>query len=288
MACGYYWDGTAWVQPTQVHVWDGTAWVQAVEAYVFDGTAWTRFFPCSGGNLAITLSENSLLLDRYTLVKVSRDTVKGPFVELLSASESAIVKRKITLSENALLLDRHVLVKINRDTVKGPFVELIKGSETGSIFKRKKYTASETANILDRHVLVKVNRDINKKFVELVKGSETGTISITDLPPIISACSIAVADRDDPNFKVRCRFDTGNYCESVIIERNVAGAGFVFHQNMNTTPNTNTNLSAYHTGTCEQTIEFKIRPFKGDGQTGTEGTSCTTNLVVIGGVGSCV
>ena len=99
MACGSFWTGSAWLQPTEIHAWDGDSFVQATEVYVYDGAVWVRFFPCAGGDLAITLTEDALILDQYTLVKISRDVIKGPYVELILGTEDMLTAKRMTLTE---------------------------------------------------------------------------------------------------------------------------------------------------------------------------------------------
>ena len=125
MSCGFFYDGILWVQPTEVHVWDGTTWVQAIEVHAFENDAWRKIFPCE---VVTLLEETALILDIGTVQKISRDIIKGPYVELVLAAESVLVGKHFTITETGLVLDIGSVTKILRDVVKGPYVELLLGT----------------------------------------------------------------------------------------------------------------------------------------------------------------
>lgn len=177
MICGSFWDGALWIQPTEIHTWNGTSFVQALEVFVYDGATWIRFFPCE---VVTLLEETLLILDTGQVIKIARDILKGPHLELLELTESMSVAKRFVTAETMFILDSGLVIKINRDTLKGPFAELIELTETGVIFRTRDVSLSETLLLLDSASLTKINRDILKgPFRDSVVLSETGTQVLT-------------------------------------------------------------------------------------------------------------
>ena len=232
----------------------GSTWVQPTEIHTWNGSSWIR----------------------ATEVHVYNGAAWVKFFPCVLAG--------LTASETANILDTAAATKIPRTTIKTA-LELLVTSE--SVFVTKRFTVSETANILDTAAATKIAREVVKTALELLVTSETGVISITVLDPIITNCSITGADNDEAQIKARCRFNPGARCESVIVERQINAGGWVFFRNMDTTPSVGPVLSDYYFGLCEEVLDFRIRPFTGDSQTGTEGTACITNSITLGGEGSC-
>lgn len=232
MSCGFFYDGVLWVQATEVHVWDGVGWVQAIEVHAYENAAWRRIFPCE---VITLLEETFFILDTGSVIKISRDVLKGPFVELLELTESTLTAKRQTVSETMNILDTGQAIKISRDVIKGPHRELL---------------------LL----------------------TETGAISITDLPPVVSNCTIEDVEVDN---KARVVFDPDDFCESVRVDK-IVDSTHSFHENIDTTPNTTGVASSYYNGTCGETVEFEVHPFKADGQSGLEGTKCNTEEVILG------
>ena len=308
----HVWDGSSYVQALQVFSYDGAAWIEIFPCIIVVNTQLdeTSFILDTGQAVkiartiikagsefivgsevisvikSILVEETVNILDTGAATKISRVQLRSA-LELIATSEDITLakKRALTVEETALILDTSALTTILRDQTKTA-LELISTAEAITTAKQKGITVAETANIFSRSALTKILRDDIKTSRELVTTSETGAISITILPPVISSC--AVRDPQDllpESIAARCSFNTGNFTNSVRIDRVVNGS-HTFHQNKNVSPNTNTILSSYHIGLCTQSIRFEIHPFSGSNQTGNEGTLCLTTPARFLGAGS--
>lgn len=292
-----WWDGGDWEDGTeQWWVWDGAEWQAATEAYVWDGSQWVLIFP--NPDLADSLSEAvrvfthygltkrdreqqydasevARILDRYVLDKQSR-AVQKVVREFVGVSELIALVKRIQLSETASILDRYVLEKESR-IVEKVAREFLGVAESG--ITDKDIPLNETANILDRYVLEKEDRFITKVVREFIGVTESMADEVA--PPVIASAEISGADEAADGG--RCRFATGDFCESAIVEYRVNGGSWTSHANVNTSPNTSDYLTAYVTGLVEDDeLQFRVRPFLDDGQTGLEGTAVLSNVLTIG------
>lgn len=91
--------------------------------------------------------------------------------------------------------------------------------------------------------------------------------------PVIDSCVSGLDDPFSPT-AIEISWTTGHNCESVIVELvdNTTDVVAV-SRNVNTSPNTGGYMESF---TASGTYYGRVRPFTGDGQTGTEGASCET------------
>lgn len=229
------------------------------------------------GDQSITLEETLSILDRVILQQLDRTVIKTAR-ELILLTEEISIEKAFSLEETLSILDRVGLTQIPRLSVKTAR-ELIALSEDMTVDKA--FVLEETLSILDRTILIQTNRLIVNTARELIVLSES--MSAVDISiPVIASCEIAIADEDSDNDRARCRFTTGVFCESVRVERSIDGGGYVFHQSIDTSPSTGPTTTNYYSGSEGETLSFRIRPFREDGQSGTEGTACITNQVILG------
>jgi hypothetical protein len=204
--------------------------------------------------------------------------------DYLSLSESITLKMRRSLSEATLLLERASVLKPTRNLAIVAHEYLRMGTETIALRKSTAVILTENTKLFDRVTVVKNSRAIVKSGRELFRISESIS-TVLPLPSIESAQINNPLDMDDDNQRIRCRYVTGSFTESVRIMRSVNGAGFVLHQNMDASPNAGPFISDWYNGSTTQVVYFSIKPFDGDGQTGIEGVTVFTNAEIIGDEG---
>jgi hypothetical protein len=196
--------------------------------------------------------------------------------EFLALSEDIELSKSIFLSEDLSLLDTATVVVESRNRFFSgrDFIRL--GSEEMTLERRVRVILSKLLSLVDRGSRVIEDRAITKSGRDFISISELLSI-VYPLPEIDSASINATDDTDASLETIRCRFTTGQLCESVRIDRNVNSGGFVFHQNLNTDPS-QSYFSSFYGGSSGDFVLFRVVPFDGDGQTGIQGNSVTTNL----------
>lgn len=91
--------------------------------------------------------------------------------------------------------------------------------------------------------------------------------------PVIDSCLSALDDIGTPT-AIEIYWDAGYNCDSVIVELvNDTTDAVAASRNVDTTPDTTGYMESF---TATGTYYGRVRPFSDDGQSGVEGTACTT------------
>ena len=230
----------------------------------------------------MTSAETAAAYVFHVLAKQQRNVNKDTRDHIGVSETAARTAVRVTTSETAAVYVFHVLVTQDRNTFRNAR-DFIGVSESGMDIQKRGLTASETPALYLRHVLSRQSRLIFKDARDHIGVTETASISITEPTPILNSCQISVADEAGDG--ARCRYNTGSFCESTIVQYRVNAGSWTNFQNMDTTPNSGPFISNFVTGlVTDDVIEFRIRPFSSDGQSGTEGSPCITNSYTIGEV----
>lgn len=103
---------------------------------------------------------------------------------------------------------------------------------------------------------------------------DLGNLTVVAPPPPPSTPQIAYCSIGIEEGSIWINFETGAFTESVLIMRRVNFGPQVAHEAMDTSPGTSGYSSYPYYASYGTNVEFTVRPFSGDDQTGTEGTSC--------------